>query len=204
MIELVLLDADGVIQRRPDGWRDSLAGALGFGGEVELFLRDIYDEESPVHVTRLGISDGLSRVLQRWSCTGSLETALELWTSISVETGVQEIITDLRATGIQVCLASNQESFKAAFMSTVLGYGALFDRQFYSCEIGHAKPDRAYFEAIVTATGIAPDRTLFIDDREHNVRSAREVGFVAEHFARLQGATELVRILQLHRLLPGR
>jgi putative hydrolase of the HAD superfamily len=204
MIELVLLDADGVIQRRPDGWRERLVSALGFDGEAELFLRDLYGEESPVHVTRLGISEGLRRVLQRWSCTASLEIALELWTSISVEAGIQEIITDLRARGIQVCLSSNQESFKAAFMSTVLGYGTLFDREFYSCEIGHAKPDRTYFEAIVAAMGIAPARTLFIDDRELNVRSAREVGLVGEHFARLQGATELLRILEAHRLLPGR
>jgi hypothetical protein len=73
MIEAVLCDADGVIQRRPDGWRRDLGTALGFDGDSDQFLVDLFVEEIPALVCGIGISEGLSRVLGRWSCRASLE-----------------------------------------------------------------------------------------------------------------------------------
>ena len=43
--------------------------------------------------------------------------------------------------------------YRARYMSEDLGYSRLFDREFYSCDIGHKKPDAAYFLAILAASG---------------------------------------------------
>ena len=61
-------------------------------------------------------------------------------------------------------------------MSETLGYRDLFDRQFYSCYLGHAKPSRAYFEQVLAALQLPPDRVLFLDDQEDNVAGAGELG----------------------------
>ncbi len=37
-IEAVLFDADGVMQRRPRGWKDALGERLGFRGEPDVTL----------------------------------------------------------------------------------------------------------------------------------------------------------------------
>ncbi len=55
----------------------------------------------------------------------------------------------------------------------------LFDRTFYSHEIGYRKPNRDAFEYVLQAEGLKPAETLFIDDLEHNVIGARKTGMLA-------------------------
>jgi len=64
-------------------------------------------------------------------------------------------------------------------MRKVLQYDRHFDEQFYSCELGVAKPDGAYFTAILDRLALSPDRVLFIDDNAKNVEAARAVGLTA-------------------------
>ncbi len=55
----------------------------------------------------------------------------------------------------------------------------LFDRTFYSHEIGYRKPNREAYEYVLQAENLKPAETLFIDDLEHNVIGARRVGIQA-------------------------
>jgi putative hydrolase of the HAD superfamily len=142
-----------------------------------------------------GISEALTRLMKRWSCTVTIDAALAVWTTIEVEPGVAEIVEGLRSQGTRCFLASNQEAFKAEYMSRALGYGELFDREFYSCHVGVKKPDLAYFEAIAAEVRMPPERLLFIDHQEANVIAARQVGLVAAHFSRFGGAAELTRLM---------
>ncbi len=56
-----------------------------------------------------------------------------------------------------------------------------FRRTFVSCEIGVRKPERAAFEHVSRAIGVAPGRILFFDDTEANVEGARTAGLHAVH-----------------------
>jgi putative hydrolase of the HAD superfamily len=57
----------------------------------------------------------------------------------------------------------------------------LFDRTFYSHEIGYRKPNREAFEYVLQTERLKPAETLFIDDLEHNVVGARQTGIQAYH-----------------------
>ncbi len=46
----------------------------------------------------------------------------------------------------------------------------------FSCRIGHAKPEPDAYRWWLRALGHAPDRVLFVDDREENIRAARALG----------------------------
>ena len=127
-----------------------------------------------------------------------MEQALTVWTNIEVDEGVVELISALRRSGVTCCLASNQQAHRAHYMSGELGYRSLFDREFYSCRVGHAKPDAAYFEHILADLGLAPEQALFIDDVEPNVVSARQVGIPSVHFAANAGAEALSGHLAAH------
>jgi len=57
---------------------------------------------------------------------------------------------------------------------------SLFEKVYYSHELGMRKPDRAIYEFVLRDAGIVPEETLFIDDREENILAARELG-IAGH-----------------------
>jgi putative hydrolase of the HAD superfamily len=54
-----------------------------------------------------------------------------------------------------------------------------FEHVFTSCDIGARKPDRAAFEHVARAIGVAPEAILFFDDTEENIRGARAIGMPA-------------------------
>lgn len=68
-------------------------------------------------------------------------------------------------------------------MQAHLPYGDYFDRQFYSFELGVAKPDAAYFAKVLDALQLAPAEVVFVDDLGRNVRGARACGLNAALFA---------------------
>jgi len=57
----------------------------------------------------------------------------------------------------------------------------LFERNFYSHEMGMRKPNlQIYLKALSTA-GLVPEETLFIDDMEENTEAARSAGMKVLH-----------------------
>lgn len=59
--------------------------------------------------------------------------------------------------------------------------GELFEKEFYSHEMGMRKPEQRIYEQVIQETGIAPGESLFIDDREENLRAAENVGIHTLH-----------------------
>lgn len=53
---------------------------------------------------------------------------------------------------------------------------ALFEKDFYSNEIGYRKPSPESFQEIIRLSGINPEESLFIDDSLPNVESAIDCG----------------------------
>jgi putative hydrolase of the HAD superfamily len=147
----------------------------------------------------------LRPVLQRWSTGCDPLKFFEAWHLIDAHAGVLSLIETLRATGVYCALASNQEAHRARQMSDALGYGALFDAEFYSCDVGHAKPDPRYFEHILALTGLSARTTLFVDDCPSNLVGARAVGLNAMHFeleGRPECADRLAMRLEAYDLRP--
>lgn len=143
----------------------------------------------------------LPDLLAQWKCAATVDDLLRVWTAIQVDTEVVQLIARVRASGVVCCLATNQEPFRRRYMTEMLDYGAVFDRQFYSCELGLAKPDPKYFAAILETLGRSPDEVLFVDDIEANTRSAARVGIFTETFTPPSGtrpADEIRRILRRH------
>ena len=67
----------------------------------------------------------------------------------------------------------------------------VFDRIYYSFEIGQHKPDRAAWEHVIRDANIQPGETLFIDDNIHNIKASQELGFQAIHMHERTTLTDL-------------
>lgn len=67
--------------------------------------------------------------------------------------------------------------------------GQSFARDFYSCfekvyfsfDIGMRKPDAEAFKFVINNHNLTPKKTLFVDDKEENIESAKKLGFQTWH-----------------------
>jgi putative hydrolase of the HAD superfamily len=194
-VQAVLFDADGVIQRRPPAWKSTLGKVLGFNGDPSDFMKEVYTAEIPALEGRTDSAEALSKILFRWNCQASVDDALREWTNLEVDPAIAATIRGLRLSGVECHLATNQEHLRARHMSEVLGYGELFDREFYSCRLGVMKPNGAYFSAMLREIRIPAAHVLFLDDHQVNVDSARESGLQATMFHLESGPDRLHQIL---------
>ncbi|WP_433006567.1 HAD-IA family hydrolase [Kribbella sp. CA-294648] len=185
-IDTVLFDADGVIQQGTSDWRGTLSSFVE-PAEAEEFILDLMASEAPTLTGKGDFREALAEVLQRWSSTGTLEEVLQLWHQFEADPVVVGWIQQLRAAGIGCHLATNQQTYRRAIMHDERRYGDWFDQTFYSCDLGLAKPDPAYFTAILTAVDRPGTSTLFIDDNEANIKGARDAGLHAELYDLSEG-----------------
>jgi len=193
----VLFDADGVIQQPATGWQDRLVAMAGAAApDAAAFLADVFAAEAPSLRGKAEFAPALAEVLRRWNAPCSVDDVLDVWTNIDVDRDVLGVIAELRAGGISCYLTTNQHARRAERMSRGLGYAAHFDREFYSCQVGHAKPDAEFFRAVLDAIVLPPSRVLFIDDHARNVEAARELGIHGALFPYGAGALMLRCTLQ--------
>jgi HAD superfamily hydrolase (TIGR01509 family) len=193
-IDTVLFDADGVIQRPTVDWRGVLAGFVPAEAADE-FVLDLMVSERPSIAGKGDFREAVTEVLARWSSTASVDEVMELWHRFEADPVVIGWIQELRAAGTGCHLATNQQSYRRAIMNDERHYGDWFDQSFYSCDLGLAKPDPAYFRAILTAVDRPPSSTLFIDDNEANIEGARSAGLHAELYDLSEGHEVLRELL---------
>jgi putative hydrolase of the HAD superfamily len=192
-----MFDADGVLQELPGGW---IAAAEPFFGERSLeFLRQAYEDELP---TLAGEGDHLAILTATLADFGVAVPAADvyrgIWLGMKPVAASLAVVRALRLGGYGVHLGTNQERYRTAHMREVLGYDALFDVSCYSCELGAAKPDPAFFTEAVRRIGAAPAAILFIDDIAENVAAARTAGLTAEQWTLDDGHDALHDLLAGH------
>jgi len=61
------------------------------------------------------------------------------------------------------------------------GYTHLFEKTYFSHELGLRKPNADIFHYVLTDTKILPQETLFIDDFIENIETAHQLGFQVVH-----------------------
>jgi putative hydrolase of the HAD superfamily len=104
----------------------------------------------------------------------------QLWTKpfarlVKIRIGTIKIVESLRERGFRVILFSNTSLPHVRFLKEI-GWDRFFDGFISSCELGSMKPDAAAFAGALEAVHADPSQVVFIDDKESNVRGAKEFG----------------------------
>ena len=199
-IEHVLLDADGVLQDMPGGWDEAVTPYVG--ERAREFLLRAWEDEVPSLAGEEDFLPVLERVLAEFDVTTPVEQFHdEVWLRIEVAAESMALVRDLRQAGYGVHLATNQAAARATHMRRALGYDDLFDVSLYSCELGLAKPDPAFFREAARRIGARPESILFVDDSARNVEGAREAGLAAERWD-LTEPRALTAVLADHGVRP--
>ncbi len=201
VIDTVLFDADGVIQRPTIDWRATLATFIRPDQSAEEFVDDLMVSERPSIRGEGDFRAAVAEVLARWESATPVEEAIQPWRSFEADPVVVDLIHQLRKAGIGCHLATNQQLYRRGIMQDERRYGELFDQTFYSCDLGVAKPEPAYFHAILDSVGKQGSSVLFIDDNEPNIKGALTAGLHAELYDLSEG-TDALRALLARYGLP--
>lgn len=169
----------------------------GFFGDLE--AGGITDENF-----RRGVSKQAGREVSWDECQNA-------WKAFVVEVGQANLnqLLKLKSEGYNLALLSNTNSFMASwFRSKELdGHGISHyiprEHQYLSFEQKCMKPGKEVFEKMLKGEGFTPEETLFIDDGEANLKTARELGMKTfmpsngEHWGE-----RLAKLLKEQRLVP--
>ena len=198
-VQTVLWDADGVLQRVPGGWEESMRPALeGRVDDVERFLLQAVAAERPALAGDVRWLDVLPDLLAQWGIAEAYDDVVGIWLSIEEVPGPRELVRDLRAAGVRCYLATNQDERRARHMREHLGYDDLLDGAFFSYDLRVAKPEPAYFSSILERLDLPAPEVLFVDDNAANVDAARSVGLAAEVWSYREELGSLRRHLARH------
>jgi putative hydrolase of the HAD superfamily len=74
------------------------------------------------------------------------------------------------------------------------GLNSLFEKAYYSFELGLRKPDAEIFEYVLSDAGLDPSKTVFIDDLEKNIDVAGRMG-VNTIWLDVQKGDDMVQLL---------
>lgn len=188
-IRAVLFDADGVLQLPGEGWMDRMTVLAGPD-----FVRAAFATEPGSLTGTRDHGEQLEPLLAETDAT--VEQVLEIWHDIVPDPDAFALVDRVRASGLVTGLATNQQNRRGTFMRTQTDTDRHFDRHYYSFEVGHAKPTREYFDAIVADLGLEPHEVAFVDDHPANVVGAREAGLRAALHRSTSGAAGLAEDLR--------
>lgn len=90
--------------------------------------------------------------------------------------GARSLLEQIPDTYRLACLSNSNELHTPLHRRSM---EPLFDRYYFSDEIGLVKPEREIFEYVISDLAVAPGRIAFFDDTTINVESARRAGMSA-------------------------
>jgi putative hydrolase of the HAD superfamily len=189
-VKAILFDADGVIVSPMMQFARHLAEVYGITPDTTRnFFHNVFDE---CLLGRSRLEEVLPPFLIEWGWPDSLEAFIAAWLREDhhVDARLADAIRACRRSGALCGLATLQEHHRAEYMRREMGFEQLFDRLFFSCELGCLKPDPKFYQRIERDLGLPGRAILFWDDLAWNVAAARDLGWNAEVYTGFEGFQE--------------
>lgn len=183
----LMMDVDGVLVtgRPADGlpWATGLRDDLGLdpGDLHRAFFAPSWDA---IVTGRRPLRPALEAALASVAPHLPAGRLIDYWfrNDARLDTALLAALARLRAAGLPVHLATNQEHERARYLLEDLGLAAHVDGCHHSAAIGCAKPDPAFFRTVAGRVGLPPAALLLVDDSAGNVEAARGAGWQALHW----------------------
>lgn len=179
MLKALMVDVDGVIiTPRPGGWAADLERDLGLSSAALQghFFRPHWND---IVLGRASLHDRLGAMLAELAPHLTSHQLAAYWFEKDAQLNAPLLadLAHLRATGVQLHLATIQEHERAAYLWDTLGLRHSFDAMHYAADLGLKKSDPAFYPAVEARTGFAPADLALLDDTASNVEVARAAGW---------------------------
>lgn len=182
MIRAIFLDGDGVTISEEKRFGNRLAE--DFNISYDKILPFFKNEFSLCSEGRADLKKEIAKYLSDWAWNKPIEDLLDYWFSgAKVNADLLKIVDELRGNGIKCYLTTDQEKYRADYISNKLGLSKHFDKCFFSCDIGHRKTDNRFFEKVLKDINIPAREILYWDDDGKNLKVAKELGIKTELYS---------------------
>jgi len=188
MTNIILLDADGIVINKPMLFSEHLA--KDYGVPYDSILPFFKSEFQACLVGKEDLKKVIMPYLAGWGWKKSVDDLLAYWFEHenSIDARVVDVIKKWRGAGVKVYLHSNQEKYRTGYMIGEMKMDAMVDGIFSSAYLGVKKPQREFWEAVLSKIQPATKEDVLVwDDDEENVASAKEFGFPAELYRGFDG-----------------
>lgn len=128
------------------------------------------------------------------------ELDLTMWSRVN--SSMVEWAHQLRASGLKIGLLSNMHPDMVSHCRKQFAWLKNFDSVTFSGEVRLIKPDPAIYEHSLRGVGVKAEETLFLDDREPNVRAALNLGMGAIRFRSVEQLRRELEVVGFP-ILPG-
>ena len=109
-----------------------------------------------------------------------------------------KVLSELKEKGVLLYILSNWSAETYPIAEERFDFLSWFDGKIISGEAGIVKPDLKIYKLLINRYDLNPQHTIFIDDKEENIRAAELLGIHGIHF---QNASKLRKDLQMLKLL---
>jgi len=185
--QTVIFDYGEVISLTPSAAdREVIAGLAGVGCDSEPFWRAYFAHRDGLDQGRAGVAAYWQAIADDLGVSWDDARVHELWAAdfrswLSINPGTIEVLADLKAGGTRLALLSNAgPDFGSYFRHGPLG--GFFAACYVSGELGLLKPHPEIYQHVLDDLGISAAGTVFIDNREENVRAAEALGITGHVF----------------------
>jgi epoxide hydrolase-like predicted phosphatase len=142
------------------------------------------------------VSDG-NFVIKLSALTGVPQVTInnEFYGHPTLNSGLLKLISNLKL-HYKTGLISNASATSLTPYWTRSEMNEYFDESILSGEVGLVKPEHKIYQLACDRLGILPAEAVFIDDSEHNVTAAEDIGMVGVHFKSVTDLkAQLARVL---------
>ncbi len=177
MIKAILVDGDGMAIIKTKYFSEIFAKEYNVPEEkIRPFFKDKY---RACQKGRADLKVELVPFLKEWGWQGTDQDFLNYWFVNNTKADEKFIgfLQTLRATGIKCYLVSDQEKYRAEYISNELHFKGYFDDCFYACDLKFDKSQKEFFEVVIKKLNLYPKEILFYDDED--IEMAKEVGINA-------------------------
>lgn len=188
-MSVLMLDVDGVLVRNES---DTFVRNVALDATLATARSRVTAEQwLALGTGRADLVEVLAAAMQDRDLAGRL-VEYGMASETHIDPVVLADVQRLRAKGMRVYLATNQESRRAAYLMDDLGLAGRVDGILHSAALGARKPDSAFFAAATRAANAALQDIVFIDDNAGNVDAARRFGWRATHWLGDLGLDEAI------------
>ena len=183
-IKNIIFDLGGVIINIDHHQTAHAFEKLGVPDFINYFSHSSQNDIFDLHEKgKISDSEFRKMVMQETNLTISEDLFDEAWNAILLDIPNDRIdlLNELRSK-YRIFMLSNTNSIHMKKMDEYMnsefgipGYKHLFEKAYYSFEMGVRKPDRDIFEMVLQDAHLIPEETLFIDDSEPNILAARQL-----------------------------
>jgi putative hydrolase of the HAD superfamily len=190
-IDAVIFDFGGVFIESPYPLLEAMGVEMGLkpGQFTEIVFGSLAEDgDHPYHRLERGeipLQQARDEILQLGQTRCNIDVDIfEFFTRIpgGVHQQLVDRVRSLKREGYPTAMITNNIREYADTWRALLPVDELFDLVVDSSQVGMRKPDPAIFRLTLDRLGgLAPERTVFLDDSEGNVNAARSLGMQTVH-----------------------